>query len=78
MVKRKAGPADAERTLDALTREIQRLQEQSAKVSAELEELRQHLSQLYVNLAPLDPRLETSKPRKIRNRKTRKPRAKTR
>ena len=64
MPKRRTGPADHARALDALTREIQRLQDHSAKVVAEIAELRQHISYLYVNLAPLDPRNKPSKGRK--------------
>jgi hypothetical protein len=56
MPKRRLGPADYARALESLTQEIQCLQDHSAKVVAEIAELRQHISYLYVNLAPLDPR----------------------
>ena len=74
MPKRRLGPADYARALEALTQEMRRLQDHSAKVVAEIAELRQHISYLYVNLAPLDPRNvpgEAGKPRKARKARIR-------
>jgi len=75
MPKRRVGPADYARALDALTQEIRRLQDHSAKLVAEIAELRQHISYLYVTLAPLDPRNDPGGARKAREtRKVRKAR----